>query len=1165
MSSAGWLKIAAEGVQDVYINGTPDISYFTTLYKSHSSFLLNTFEIPFNTPPLASGGNAICRIPYKGDFLRGLSLKVNLPSVYTPGPGWIKTLRYSPSLQFNFTDGSNVIINAQQTPSNIFATYNEISNVYMALSNIQGSFSNGMYVYGTPYRGLVRTSNVTDTQYIVSNLITQQYVEPVTSVTHINFANCIANATTTNITNALLSPVTSLYVTPVVGMNVFSTGYTGAVNVVTVNSYGGNLFDTYVNLTSQQPKSFNSTVYYSNITTSYSTNPVTDLYFTGTSTDTLTDNMLVGFLFQQSVKLAFFNTNFYSVPFIGEVIRFVGGPYYGFIGTATVTSNVNYPSEVTVTLSEPFQPLQTFSNLSVFYGGGAGPVKTATVSTFSNSTPAGTVTANIYNSTNGRLNFSSWPPFSIVGNVVEFRTQTFLSTQNITQTQFTITSTPTLISNSIFSGMNIFFANTTFNVTSTPNVASVSGSVITANIISQQPRTESGTMFISNIVAITNVANVTTTLLEFADGPYGGLTYGNIYGLPFTANVATVFPAAISVNVSSRQPFSFTNPVNVFFSTTTSNLSTIAITTSNIGFFTPTGVPFVGDVITFASGGFTGTTTVTSNTNYPSDVTVSIASQQPTSFSNLSVTYPGGKSATVSTLSISRLEMFVSNLVGPDPSSILYANIQGTTNLGGHILPYWGPVQNVISYNAPIATLSFPPQQPVSFQNNYTVYAFTSARLVTANIVTAVYTYTPVSGNVLASVGQYISTNNITTSNISFFNATTPPQVGDVLTFTSSGFTGTTIVTSNINYPTDFTVSVTSQEPKSLTNASVIYRGSNTANISTISFQLGNFTSSPDYITAANATSLVVSFPPRQPFVKNNYFSYITPYSNMTYVSTPITKATFNISNTFGVINKSTTIPGNIIGLVTPSNLTSTTVDLSFGLQQPFSFTSALATFQISTSTVTTNTIPSSLVTVNSGTLLTGATPNYSMLRTSNSSLIGTLSNVVTINAAARSATLTFPSVQQPLSTSESVYVGYSAQATTNLVTSSNVTLSGVLGTGATIQLGANVLGMGYTGIATVAQIISANTSLRLTLSTPQQPASYSNLMFFSPSQADFTSPSSIPWLTFPKLTAQNVAVFYNQTTQKWNFKSYSKPIANLAFTSYENMVFWGFDPHNRA
>lgn len=994
MSSAGWLKIAAEGVQDVYINGTPDISYFTTLYKSHSSFLLNTFEVPFNNPPLASGGNAICRIPYKGDFLRGLSLKVNLPSVYTPGPGWVKALRYSPSIQFNFVNGTNVIVNAQQTPSNIFATYNQISNVYMSLSNIQGSFSNAMYIYGTPYQGLVTVADNSDNEYIVANLMTQQYVEPVSSVTHINFANCIANAVTTNITNANLSPVTSLYVTPVAGMNVFSTGYTGAVNVVAVNSYGGDLFDTYVNVTSQQPTSFNKTIYYSNITTTYSTNPVTDLAFTYTGNlETITDGMLV-------------------------------------------------------------------------YGTGL----------------AGTVTTNIYSSTDGKLNFTSQQPISLISNNISFASYSNVSTADITQTQFTVTSSPAFIPNSIFPGMNVYFVSTGFNVTSTPNVASVSGSVITANIISQQPRSESGTMFISNIVATTNVADISTMLLEFADGPYGGLTYGNVYGLPFTANVATVFPSAISVNVPSRQPISF-GPTNVFFSTTTSNLSTTDITTSNIAFFSPTSAPAVNDVLTFTGGLGFGTATVLNLAGYPSDVTVTISSQQPKSFSNLSVTYPGGKSATVSTLNISRLEMYVSNLVGPDPSSVLYTNIYGTTNLGGYLLPYFGIVQNVISYNAPNLILSFPPQQPVSLQNNYTVYAFTSARLRTANITTAVYSYTTTSGNVLASVGQYVS------------NILTPSQ---------------------------------------------------------------------DYITAANSTSLVVSFPPRQPFVKNNFLSYITPYSNMAYVSTPITQCTLNLSNTYGVIDSGFTVP-SVSGPITPSNITSTTMTGSFISQQPFSFTNTIVTFRTLSALVTTNTISNTLVTVNSGALLTGATPNYSMLRTSNSALIGTLSNVVSINAAARSATLTFPSVQQPLSTTDSVYVGYSAQGTTNLLTSSNVTISGVLGTGATIQLGANVLGMGYTGIATVAQIISANTSLRLTLTTPQQPASYSNLIYFSPSQSDFTSPSSIPWLTFPKSTAQNVAVFYNQTTQKWNFRSFSNAISNLAFTSYENMVFWGFDPRNRA
>jgi hypothetical protein len=363
------------------------------------------------------------------------------------------------------------------------------------------------------------------------------------------------------------------------------------------------------------------------------------------------------------------------------------------------------------------------------------------------------------------------------------------------------------------------------------------------------------------------------------------------------------------------------------------------------------------------------------------------------------------------------------------------------------------------------------------------VYGFTSARVKTANITTAVYTYTTTSGNVLASVGQYVS------------NILTPSQ---------------------------------------------------------------------DYIIAANATSLVVSFPSRQPFVKNNFLSYISPYSNISYTTTPITQCTLNLSNTYGVIGAGFTIP-SISGTVIPSNVTSSAMNASFIAQQPFSFTNTIVTFQTSPATVTTNSISNTLVTVNSGELLIGETPNYSLILTSYSALIGTLSNVASINAAARSATLTFPSVQQPGSSSNSVYVGYSAQATTNLVTSSNVTISGVLGTEATIQLGANVLGMGYTGVATVAQIISSNTSLRLTLSTPQQPASYSNLIYFSPSQADFTSPSSIPWLTFPKDTAQNVAVFYNQTTQKWNFRSFSKPISNLAFTSYDNMVFWGFDPRNRA
>lgn len=989
MSSAGWLKIAAEGIQDTYIHGRPDVSYFTTIFKSHTPFLLNTFEIPFNNPPLASGGNAICRVPYKGDLLKGLSLKVKLPSVYTPGPGWIKSLRYAPTLMFNFTDNTNVIINAQQTASNVFRTYNEISNVYMSLSNLQGAVSNGMYIYGTPYQGLVNVADQSDLEYILANLVTTQYVEPVSVPTRIFIGNCIANCTTTNITNANLSPVVSLLTTPVASMNVFGTDYTGAVNTAAVISHGSNIFNLYVNLTSQQPKSFAKTVYLSNITSTYSTQPVTELHFTyGSNLLSVSDGMRV------------------------------------------------YDSGLT-----------------------------------------GIVTANIYTSNTGTLRFSSQQPLSLVSNVLVLQTSANLSTANITQTQLTIQSSfPTLVANSLFAGMNIYFTNTGFDVTTPPNVVSVSNSIVTANIRSIQPRSESGVMFISNILAYTNVADITSILFEFANGPYGSLTYGNVFGLPFSSNVNQVFPSSISLNVSSRQPLSLSS-TNVIFYTTTSNLSTVDITTSNIAFFSPTGPPLVNDLITFSSGFFTGGAQVTSNAGYPSDVTVTFTSQQPKSFSNISVTYGPtgtGKTATVSTLSVTRQTMYVSNLAGPIPSSIMYTNIVSTPTLGGYFLPFFGPVQNVISYNAPNLIISFPAQQPVAFQNNFTRYAFSSAQIRTANITQSVYTYTPFSGNIAAAAGQYIS---------------------------------------NLAIP------------------------------------------SHDYITAVNtsAQTLTVSFPARQPFVKNNFLSYISPYSNLYYQTTPITSTQLAVSNAYGNLTTQFSM-SNITGTVTSSNVTLTSLTASFIAQQPFSFSNVVVTLQSVAARVTTNNISNSLVTFG-----TSAFTNDMSVLSASSNLIGTISG-----KSGTSGVLNYPVDIQPVSvTSAPVYIGFPATATTNLISFANVTISNQIGPG-TLRVAANVYGLGYTSLANVATVISP-TSLQLQITPPQQPASLSNLAYFTTATALFTSPSSIPWLTFSKLTASNVAVYYNQVTKKWNFRSYSKPIANLAFTSYENMVFWGFDPHNRS
>lgn len=955
--SAGWLKIATEGIQDIYIHGKPDISYFQTVYKAHSSFLLNTFEIPFNNPPLTSGGTAICRIPYKGDLLRSLSLKVNLPPAYTPGSGWVRKTAYPPSIKFFFKDGTSLEVYSVAQPNNIYATYNFISNVQMLTSNVSGTVSNGMYIYGTPYTGLVNVADNSDLQYITANLSVSQYTLPVQTLTHINFANLIANASTQNITNSNLYPFSNV-LTIVAGMNIFSTSYTGNVNINSVTSTG-----IYTNLTSQQPISMvNKTVYFSNIVTTYSTTNISNV----------------------SV----------SVP----------------------TSNI--------------------SNGMIVYNSGY----------------TGVVTANVIGSNSALLTFPSQQPASINTSV------TFLATSNISTN--TISQVNLTFSNTfgVFSSMNIYNSG----ITGVVNVFSVNGNVVTANITSQQPFSLSGSLYVSNIIANLNVSNISNCLFDFVNGPTV-LSFGNVYGLSFAANVNYNYLTSVNLNFPSQQPFVLST-TNILFSTTTSNLSTSNITTSQLILSSATGAPFPGQTFTFSSGGYTGSPlTVTDTSQYPL-VTVTFPSQQPKSFSSLTITY-GSYTALAQTANITSLTLTVSNISAATPSTTMYTNIYGSSGItGGYFLPYFGQVQNVTSYSAPNLVISFPAQQPVSFTNLWTVYGFSSAQIKTSNITTAVCTYSNVIGNIASATNLYLS--------------------------------GTSQYVTSVD----------------------------TAN-----------------------TSIYISFPQTQPFTKSSTLTYFTPLSSYTFTTSNITSANVYFSNSYASNNYSTLTVSGMTGTATVSGNI-----ITFTAQQPFSLTNAIATYQNTIVTTTTTALTTSNISI-AGTLISGMN-----LVLSNYTSIGWLTNI-----SGGFATLVYNTPTQPASVSGlTVYPSVQGTVTTNLLTTANLTISNIIGS-RTIQAGSNLLGLPYTGIVT-AKTANTGSLLQVTLSTPQQPQSFTvPLMYSSDAQADFTSPSSIPWLNQNKLTAQNVTILYNTTQQKWNFLS-TKPIANLAFVNYENMVFWGFDPHNK-
>lgn len=88
MASAGYIQLAAVGQQDAYLTGSPSVTYFQGIYSRNTPFVLEAYDIPFTGSRQAFGTQSICKIPFKGDIVRGMTLKMNMPYLNNPGNDW---------------------------------------------------------------------------------------------------------------------------------------------------------------------------------------------------------------------------------------------------------------------------------------------------------------------------------------------------------------------------------------------------------------------------------------------------------------------------------------------------------------------------------------------------------------------------------------------------------------------------------------------------------------------------------------------------------------------------------------------------------------------------------------------------------------------------------------------------------------------------------------------------------------------------------------------------------------------------------------------------------------------------------------------------------------------------------------------------------------------
>jgi len=150
--SAGYIQLAAIGQQDAYLTGSPQVTYFSGVYKRHTPFVLEAYDIPFQNQEVVYGQNNICRIPPKGDLIRGLTLKVDLPALFDPGTFWAWDIIAS------VTTNPRIIING---------TY--FSLPYQGLT-YYSTFNQSSWVSAT-LTSFVSYSNATN-QFIFSNCAT---------------------------------------------------------------------------------------------------------------------------------------------------------------------------------------------------------------------------------------------------------------------------------------------------------------------------------------------------------------------------------------------------------------------------------------------------------------------------------------------------------------------------------------------------------------------------------------------------------------------------------------------------------------------------------------------------------------------------------------------------------------------------------------------------------------------------------------------------------------------------------------------------------------------------------------------------------------------------------------------------------------------------------
>ena len=90
MPQAGLLELVAHGVQDIYLIGNPQITFFKTIYKRHTNFSMEAYQISYDAKP-TWGQRTTFNITRYADLIYTMIVEIDIPQIsatYTYDSEW---------------------------------------------------------------------------------------------------------------------------------------------------------------------------------------------------------------------------------------------------------------------------------------------------------------------------------------------------------------------------------------------------------------------------------------------------------------------------------------------------------------------------------------------------------------------------------------------------------------------------------------------------------------------------------------------------------------------------------------------------------------------------------------------------------------------------------------------------------------------------------------------------------------------------------------------------------------------------------------------------------------------------------------------------------------------------------------------------------------------